>query len=332
MTKHRRTGLTLAAATAATGLALITMTGASARSAPVARPAAATRPGAGPEVPSPTVPAPRVTLVARLPVGDAEIDASPDPSGRTIYFTTDGPGGPGIFRVPAAGGPYQPVLVGPPLRGPSELAVSNDGAELFVADRAAGEILVEPVTGGMPRVLRGTAGSAPRGVELETLDGQDYVVYTGRDPHTGRPALLRVSVAGAARPAVVFEGLPLRSPDGVAVSRTGVIYVTDQGGSQGRVLRIDGRRVRTVATGVTLGRPGGVALTLDESKLLVSSLNPVTRTAQVLIVDTRSGLTTTFDGVIGANRMAGGLHRARDASSLGWAGVSRDGLIYRIDP
>jgi DNA-binding beta-propeller fold protein YncE len=317
MTISSRTGVSAAAATAALGLGLLTMTSASARSAPIARPAAATTP--------------QVSLVAQL-AGNSAIDASPDPTGQTIYFTTNGPGGAGIFRVPATGGTFQPVLLGGPLRGPAELAVSNDAKQLFVADRAAGRIFVVPSAGGAARVLRGTAGTAPEGLEMLTEAGRNYVVYTGRDPRDGKPAVMRISVAGASRPTILHEGAPLSAPDGVAVSKTGAVYVSDQAGSHGRVLRLDSRGVTTVASGVTLGKPGGIALTLDESKLLISSLNPATRTAQVVILDTHTGATSTFDQVIGANHMAGGLHRARATASMGWADVSRSGRIYRIDP
>ncbi|MEA2298698.1 MAG: hypothetical protein QOF77_1634 [Solirubrobacteraceae bacterium] len=315
MTISSRVRIGGAAASAATGLALITMSAASAQPAALARAA-----GAG---------GPTATLVAQLPDGTAALDASPDPTGRVIYFTTNGARGPGIFGVAAAGGAPAPVLVGGPLRGPLGLAVSDDARRLFVADPGAGHITVVAVGGAATHVLRGTAGSAPRGLEVETVGGREYVVYTGR--RNGRPAVLRISAAGARRPSVLAAGGLLRRPDGVAIARGGAIYVTDQGAG-GRVLRVLGNRVTTVAGGVSLGRPGGVALTLDESKLLVSSLNPIRRTAQVLIIALGSGRTSTFDAVIGANRDPGGLHRARAARTMGWADVARSGKVYRIEP
>ncbi|MEA2300133.1 MAG: hypothetical protein QOE44_668 [Solirubrobacteraceae bacterium] len=316
MTVSSRTVLGAGVAGAAgTGLALLlTMTAASAQ---VARTAGTSGPSAA--------------LVLRLPPGNAALDASPDPTGKLIYFTANGVGGPAVIRVPLAGGPVRPVLAGGPLRGPVGLAVSGDGLRVFVADPRAQRIFVVSATGGGVHALRGTAGSAPRGLEVERLGGRDYVVYTGRDPRTGRPAVLRIAARGAGRPTVVHEGEPLRRPDGVALSRSGAVFVTDQGAG-GRALRIAGGRVTTVAGGVRLGRPGGIALTLDESRLLISSLNPATQTAQVLILDTRTGQTTTFDGVIGANRDPGGLHRARSATAMGWADVSRSGRVYRVEP
>lgn len=77
---------------------------------------------------------------------------------------------------------------------------------------------------------------------------------------------------------------------------------------------------------------GGIALTLDESKLLISSLKRGTGTAQVLIVDIATGATSTFDDVIGVNDHAGGLHRARAAVPFGGADVQRPGRVYRVEP
>ena len=303
------------AATAATVPALLALTTAAARPLDITRSSHAERP--------------RVMLVAQQSQRTA-LDASPDPAGKVIYFTTGGSSGPAIFRVPATGGKQRMVLGGRPLRGPEGLAVSNDGRRLYVADRRAGHILVVPVGGSRPHVLRGTAGTAPRGLEIQTRAGRDHVVFSGRT-REGRPAVMRISVRGAARPAVLASGAPLRAPDGVAVSRTGAIYVTDHGAGGGRALRIADGHVTTIAGNIRLGTPGGIALTLDESHLLISSLS-ATGTAQVLIVDLASGATSTFDDVIGANRGAGGLHRARAAVPMGWADVQRPGRVYRVDP
>jgi DNA-binding beta-propeller fold protein YncE len=299
------------AATAVAGLVLVSMTTASA--APVKRSA---RSG------------PTVKLVAQLGAGSTALDASPDPAGKVIYYTTGGKT-PGIFSVPAGGGAQHKILSGGLLRRPEGLAVSNDGKRLFVADTAAGHILVVQVSGAKAHVLRGTAGSSPRGLEVQTRAGKELVVYTGKTG--GKPAVLRIAAGGAARPAVLVKGAPLRSPDGVAISKTGAIFVTDHGAG-GRALRIVGSKVSTVAGAIRLGDPAGIALTLDESNLLISSLNKAKGTAQVVIVDLATGATSTFDEVIGVNHSAGGLHRARAAVPMGWADVQRPGRVYRVDP
>jgi sugar lactone lactonase YvrE len=300
------TTLTKVAATAAAGLSLVSLTTASAQAA-----------------------GPAVKLVAQLGAKITALDASPDPPGKVIYYTTGG-ATPGIFRVPAAGGKQTKVLSGGQLQRPGGLAVSNDGKRLYVADLAAKRILVVPVDGAKPHVLQGTAGSAPRGLEIQTRGGKDFVVYTGK-ARDGKAAVLRISVGGATKPTVVLKGAPLSKPDGVAISKTGTIYVTDHGAG-GRALKIDGSKVTTVASAIKLGDPAGIALTLDESSLLVSSLNKTARTAQVVIVDLATGQSSVFDDVIGANHSAGGLHRARAAVPMGWADVQRPGRVYRVDP
>ena len=272
---------------------------------------------------------PKVQLVAQLGARSTALDASPDPAGKVIYYTTGGES-PAILRVPAAGGKQRTVLAGGLLRRPEGLAVSNDGQRLYVADTRAGHILVVPVSGAKAHVLRGTAGSAPRGLEIQTRAGKDYVVYSGK-ARDGKPAVLRIRTLGAARPTVVVKGGSLRSPDGVAVSKTGAIFVTDHG-LGGRALKIAGSKVSTIAGGIRLGDPAGIALTLDETHLLVSSLDKAKGTAQVVIVDLATNATSTFDDVIGTNKSAGGLHRARAAVPMGWADVQRPGRIYRVDP
>lgn len=297
------------AATVAAGLALVSITAASANNH-------AERP-------------PKVQLVAQLGARATALDASPDPSGKVIYYTTGGED-PAIFKVPAAGGAQQKVLGGKQLRRPEGLAVSNDGRRIYVADTRAGHILVVAVSGAKAHVLRGTAGSSPRGLEIQTRAGKDYVVYTGK-ARDGKAAVLRIRTTGAAKPTVVVKGAPLSDPDGVAIAKTGAIFVTDHGRG-GRALRIAGSTVSTVAGSIRLGDPAGIALTLDETHLLVSSLDKAKGTAQVVIVDLATGATSTFDDVIGVNKSAGGLHRARAAVPMGWADVQRPGRIYRVDP
>jgi hypothetical protein len=119
------------------------------------------------------------------------------------------------------------------------------------------------------------------------------------------------------------------------VSRTGAIYVSDRGRGgplAGRVLRLAGGRLTEVARGIRLGNPAGIALTRYETTLLVSSLDPSAGTAQVLLLDTKTLATTTFNSVIGGNRAAGGLHRGLRTTVMAWADVSRSGRIYRVDP
>ena len=275
------------------------------------------------------------TLVATVAGADA-LDAVPDPAGRTIFFTTDGPGGPAIMRVPSAGGAVRTVLAGAPLVDPTGLALSADGKRLFVADAGARRILVVSRDGRTVRSLAGSRGTRPRGLDVQLLPGGGQrLVFSGVDPADGAPAVLALGARGAKAPTVLAKGAPLRRPQGVAIAGDGAVYVSDRGLGRrldGRVLELAGGQVTTVASGIRLGNPAGIALTRDGATLLVSSLAPVAGTAQVLLVDTATLATSTFDDVIGANRAAGGLHRGLRTSVMAWADVQRPGRVYRVDP
>jgi DNA-binding beta-propeller fold protein YncE len=275
------------------------------------------------------------TLVATLSGPNRALDAVPDPSGRTIFFTTDGRDGPAIVRVPAAGGAPRTVLAGAPLVEPVGLAVSADGRRLYVADRGADRILVVTRDGRTVRSLAGSAGTRPRGLEVQPRGAGERIVFTGRDPRSGAAAVLALGARGAKHPVVLAAGAPLRRPEGVAIAADETLYVSDRGLGRrldGRVLRIAGGRTTVVARSVRLGDPAGIALTRGDATLLVSSLAASAGTAQVLLVDTATLATSTFDDVIGANRSAGGLHRGLRTEVMAWADVQRPGRIYRVDP
>ena len=95
----------------------------------------------------------------------------PDRAGRTIFFTTDGPTGPAILRVPAAGGAVRTVLAGAPLVDPAGLVVSADGRRLFVADPGAGRILVVRAS------CAATVGSVGRPARSATASGAPALVH-----------------------------------------------------------------------------------------------------------------------------------------------------------
>ena len=76
--------------------------------------------------------------------------------------------------------------------------------------------------------------------------------------------------------------------------------------------------------------PAGVALTLDDTTLLVSGLDAHGH-SQVYLIATGTGAIATFaGGGIGDNTGSGGVHRAVDRSIFGWAGRSGGGTVYSI--
>jgi sugar lactone lactonase YvrE len=252
------------------------------------------------------------------------LDAVPGTDGAT-YFTADGPTGPGVFAASSAEAAATPVAVGRPFRRPVGIAVSADGATLYVADTLADAVFTLPVGGGSPVALAGTSGLQPRGVEAKA--GQLYL--TGVDPQSGTPAVFSLP-AGGGPAKVLASGLTL--PDGIAVADDGTVFVTDRFG--GRVLRVAGGMATPLGgvADVVLGQPAGLALSGDGTSLLVSSLDAGRGSAQVLIVDVASGTSHVFDDVIGKNHGAGGLHRSADGSAYAWADstASGRGAVYRL--
>lgn len=267
------------------------------------------------------------------------IDATVAPDGGTVYFTATSSKGPGVFRVPADGGVAEVVAAGSPFGRPVGVAVTTDGDRLLVADadaqawgRAGGAVLSVPVTGGEPTPVRGTEGLSPRGLEAVNEEDEDVVYFTGRDGGDGAPAVFKVPVDGADAPAPVIKGSPLTDPDAVAVTRSGVVYVTDRGapGGEGALYRVTGGSVQRVAD-IRAPVFAGVTLTFDEATVLVSTLGPQ-GTDQVLLVDAATLRTDSFSRVIGENREGGGLHRAHRVDVFAWAdlaaGADRRSAVY----
>lgn len=283
-----------------------------------------------------------VDVAADSGVFHTPLDSAPDPEGTTVYFTASGASGPGVFSVPAGGGQATQILAGSPFVAPGGIAVSSDGKQIFVADPQAsdggntGLIFSIPVGGSAATPLSGSAGAAPRGMDVVREGDQDMVYFTGKDPASGQAAVLKLPAAGGAL-TVVAKGAPLVDPDGVTVTRAGVVYVTDhsagQGGS-GSVFKISGGTVAPIVAQVRTGSPAGVAMTLDESVLLVSALQPDRDSDQVLLVDLTSLQTGSLTKVIEQNQKAGGVHRAHNKNVFSWAdltaGTGGGGRVFVI--
>ncbi len=265
------------------------------------------------------------------------VDATPGPDGRTTYFTATGPEGPGVFRVPATGGSATVVVTGPPFEKPVGIAVSTDGGRLFVADTQAGGGAVFSVasSGGRPDPVAGTERTAPRGIDVVRAGGQDVLFFAGRDRNDGSPGVFRVPTGGGA-PTPVAKGSPLVSPDAVTVTKAGVVFVTDRGsaGGRGAVYRVVGSTPERIAE-LRAPNLAGLALTRDESTLLVSALSEA-GTDQVLVIDVPTLRSRVFSKMIGENREGGGLHRAHDVDVFAWAdfvaGPDRQGRVYTLRP
>lgn len=260
-------------------------------------------------------------------------DATPDPDGNTFFFTAIGPAGAGVFRVPATGGNAVQLAAGAPFVAPEGISSSSDGAVLFVADPMAyagpgrlGQLFAVAVSTGMVRPIPGAAGLRPRAVQVAS----DQVYFTGITA-AGQPAIYRLPATGSAEPEVIFEGAPLVEPDGLAITRSGAIYVADRAGA---VYRIDSGSAAVIVERIRAGDPAGIALSSDESTLFVSTLQPYRNRAQVLIVNTATLDLSTATAVVGENAGAGGLHRAHNRELMAWCGIvggsGGEGIVYQV--
>lgn len=265
------------------------------------------------------------------------LDAAPDPEGDFFYFTASGPGGASVFKVAAAGGPLTAIAAGAPLVSPVGLVVSGDGARVYVADPRAyaapgrvGQVFVIAANGGAVRTLPAAAGLQARVLDVVSEGGQDVLFFAGRNG-LGQPAIYRLAV-GEAQAAPLFQGAPLVEPGGIVVSRGGDVYIADQGDHPfgGAVYRLRDGALTTVVESMRAGDPAGIALTLDESALLVSALQTHRRRAQVLVVDLATLETQAVTAVVGQHPAAGGLHRARLRDVFAWADSEPPGVVYRV--
>ncbi len=283
-------------------------------------------------------------------------DATPDPMGKTLYFTglaaSGSPPLAGVYSAPADGSMMTPTVVqaGAPYVSPWGISTSTDGTKLYVADPGAditldangnqiaggsdaGEIFVQATSGGAPTVLMGSAGYDPRSVEVIAQGGSDVVYFTGRNPMSGKVGVYTLPAAGAAMPTPVLEGAPLVEPGGVAIDSEGNVYVADSLGGQGQIVVIakgaTTGTVLAVGSPLRMGFPSGIAVSLDGKALLVSTLDPVAATDIILRIDVAAPTTTTSITMnIASDTEAAGLHRARTTDVFAFA----DGTAGAVGP
>ena len=264
-------------------------------------------------------------------------DSIPNPNASVIYFTAKMPEGNGVLQVPASGGEAKKLVAGSPFVAPRGIEMSGDGKQIFVADPEANAIFVTAVSDGTTAALRGTNGTTPRGLAVIQENGTETLYFTGNAPNDGQPALFKIPTMGADIATIVAKGAPLVMPDGLAVTQAGTVYVSDlaaAGNSLGSVFRLNGTTLTKISDNLKLGNPAGIALTLDDSVLLVSSLNREKGSDQVLLIALASQQTGIVTQVVEANHAAGGVHRARNVNVFSWIDSEGggQGIVYRIKP
>lgn len=256
------------------------------------------------------------------------LDASPGPDATMIYFTAyDDEGVGGLYSVAAAGG--SPTLLAGDFSAPLGLVVSMDGSTVYVADAGVedeededagiGMVYAVPSGGGDATEVSGTKGYEPRSLELISEGGGDMLYFTGKDPADEMAGVFSVSAAGGAVTGIGKGSL--MDPSGLAVSMAGEIYVVDTVGSgnTSTLYVISGDVPSELVSGLRVGYPAGIALTLDESFLLVSGLDATLNSARVFRIDLDTLDIEALSEGIDQNSESAGVHRAHNVDTYAWA-------------
>ena len=265
------------------------------------------------------------------------VDGTPSPDGKEIYFLARKEDGSGaVFKIPATGGTEVELAGG--FASPMQIVASLDGSKLYVADLGAddgseeelrGKIFTVAVNGGAISELQAARGYAARGLDLIRKDNSEVLYFSGNDPVSGDAGVFRMADGGGVEN--VFAGAPLVDPSGLAVKSTGEIYVVDTTGSSARagaVLEISGTTVTEIAGALRVGYPSGIALSKDESVLLVSALDDTRNGSIVHRIELASGASRVIS--IANETESAGLHRAHAADTYAWSASDVPGTVYRV--
>lgn len=247
-------------------------------------------------------------------------DAAPDPEGFQVYIAAVGDNGPGVFKAPTDGSSLKPteVKVGDPFADPFGIALSSDGKQIYITDPGAdtpqqkGQIFTLPVIGGNPAPLSGTEETLPRAITVADENNKDVLYYSGTDPMNGAPTIFKVAASGG-KATVVAAGDLLTEPNGIAVAKSGDVYVCDALAANVIVIS-GGKQAALLKDPIKTGSPCGVALSLDEKTLYVTALDPGTLTDVILVVDiAASKMATPFSTGLEKLSEIGGIHRSKNA-------------------
>jgi DNA-binding beta-propeller fold protein YncE len=170
------------------------------------------------------------------------------------------------------------------------------------------------------------------------LYGQNEIYFTGIDPANGSGGLWKMAAGGGA-PTLVAEGTPFIDPSGVALDPAGNAYVVDtiaSGSRLGQVIKVGAGQSAGTAlqTGdLQVGYPAGVALSADNTALLVSAFDPSKGTAAVARIVLASPTPAyAAPAAIANNIESAGIHRARCAANFVWADslAGGSGTVYAL--
>jgi hypothetical protein len=276
------------------------------------------------------------------------LSGTPLPEGGVAFIamlpppSEEEPARPALFRADAGEEPSV-LYSGDLLQNPLDLDVSSDGASILVADavhldengeNAGGAMLTFSIDGGDP--VASAIGYQPRAV---TVADSGEVYFSGSDPATNQPGVFEL--AGDAVTAV-YVGAPLVDPSGIAVFGDGRIAVADTSfsdgegssiGSRGAVVLLDDGEASLFVSGFETGYPAGLALTKDDSILIVSGQGPDSSNL-VFIFDTADTEKepTIETGFASQMWSSGGLHRAHGENRFAWCDrAAEGGTVYAIE-
>jgi hypothetical protein len=230
------------------------------------------------------------------------------------------------------------------LASPWGLDVSTDGTTLAIADSAAVDsagldhgclFTLGASAAGTPAVIPGTEGYQPRGLVVTRESNADVIYFSGRDKADGQAGVFKVGFAGGSVN-VVAKGAPFSDPSGLAVSSSGAVFVADTIAADtghAQLLKIVSGTTTVLIADMATGYPAGVALSQDESTVLVSALDPLSGTDIVIRYDVAAGTSSTFSMTISAYNESAGLKRARNADTYIWADSRANGAgtVYVIN-
>jgi sugar lactone lactonase YvrE len=283
-----------------------------------------------------------IALAANDKQFTSPFDATPAPDGKDVYFTAIALPErlPAVFKVGADGKGLTKLFAGDPLVSPFGITIGDDGKTLLVADSGAetdggelGAVFSLAAGGGTPTAVVGTQGTIPKGIEA-LGDSFYYTGIAGKPPKTA-PAVYKAPLAGGA-PTVLAQGLPLKDPSGVAVTKSGDVFVLDTASAQthhASVFKLAGGTPTEIAKDILVGYPSGIALSADDKTLIVSALDAAAATDVVFTLSLSGEMKTLGDTVqrtIGNFRESAGLHRSRNGGVFAWADgrANKTGTVY----
>jgi hypothetical protein len=156
------------------------------------------------------------------------------------------------------------------------------------------------------------------------------VYFSGKSPESGAPGVFRLAGDSVE---VVYEGEPLVEPSGIALLDDGRVIVGEtslDGGTEAALVMLDGGTASVVARELRSGYPFGIALTPDQSSVIVSAVDRDTWNDGVYTVPVAGGAVLQV-AEFEEQMSSAGLKEAERAGTYAWASSSQNGgTVYTV--